>query len=137
MTIGYLGIGKTKKDIVFKVSSKTVETFQNMKVTKQASYTTHKVHGHKAVPEMTGVDADTITFDMILSAFLNVNPQKELEKLKKFLTKGTVCTLVLGDKPFGDYVVKSMPYTVDYVLNDGKIAQAKVSVSLIEAGGKT
>ncbi len=134
MKIGYLGIGNIEKDVVFQVSSDVIETFQKMKVTKQVSYTIHKIHGHKAIPEMTGLDADTVSFDMLLSAYLGVNPKKELEKLEVFARAGTICNLVLGEKLFGTWVIKSLPYTVEHVYKEGDITQAKVTVSLIEAG---
>lgn len=134
MKIGYLGVGDIQQDVVFQVSPEVIETFAKMKVTKQATYTTHKIHGHKAIPEMTGFDADTISFEMLLSAYLGVNPKAELEKLEAFAKSGTICDLVLGDKLFGTWVVKSMPYTVEHVYKEGDITQAKVTVSLIEAG---
>jgi len=135
MKVGYLGIGDTSKDVAFMVSSGLIETFTNMKVKTQANYSTHKIHGGKAVPEMTGMDADQITFDMLLSAYLGVNPQKELGKLQKFMEDGTICSLVLGDQLFGTWVVKSIPYNVEYLYKEGDITQAKVSVTLLEADG--
>ena len=134
MNVGYLGTGNTASDVVFRVSSDTIETFTNMKVKKQASYSTHKIHGHKAIPELTGMDADQVTFDMILSAYLGINPKKELDKLEAFMSNGTICNLVLGDQLFGMWVVKSIPYNVEYVYKEGDIIQAKVSVTLMEAG---
>ena len=134
MSVGYLGVGDLSKDVVFNVDNKVIETFTNMKVTKQATYTTHKIHGYKAIPEMTGIEAGTITFDIVLSAFLGVNPQKELDKLEAFMNAGTVCNLVMGNKLFGRWVIKQMPYNVDYTYKEGEGTQATVTVSLIEAG---
>lgn len=133
MKVGYLGIGNTSKDVAFEVSSSVIRTFSNMKVNKSVVYTTHKIHGHKALPEMTGMDADTVTFDILLSAYLGVNPKKELDKLEAFMKNGTICNLVLGDKPFGTWVIKSMPYNIEYVYKEGDITQAKTTISLIEA----
>lgn len=133
MKVGYLGIGNTSKDVAFEVSSSVIRTFSNMKVNKSVAYTTHKIHGHKALPEMTGMDADTVTFDILLSAYLGVNPKKELDKLEAFMKNGTICNLVLGDKPFGTWVIKSMPYNIEYVYKEGDITQAKTTISLIEA----
>lgn len=134
MRVGYLGIGDTAKDVVFQVSDEQIETFNNMKVKKQASYSTHKIHGHKAVPEMTGMDADQITFDMLLSAYLGVNPKTELDKLEAFMQEGTICNLVLGEQLFGTWVIKSIPYNVEYVYKEGDITQEKVTVTILEAG---
>ena len=135
MSIGYIGVGNTSKDVAFVVSSSVIETFDNMKVNKAVSYTTHKIHGKKAAPEMTGQDADTVTFEILLSAYLGVNPQKELEKLEAFMKDGTICNLVLGNKTVGTWVIKSIPYNVDYVYKEGDITQAKVTISLIEIDG--
>ncbi len=135
MNIGYLGIGNTKKDVVFKVSSDVIETFRNMKLTKQATYTTHKIHGHKAIPEKTGLEADKITFEMVLSAFLGVEPITEMQKLETFMRAGTICNLVLGPYFCGSWVIQSIPYNVDYVTNEGYISQITLTVTLMEAGG--
>ena len=130
--IGYIGVGESSRDVAFVVSADVIETFTNLKVNKAVSYTTHKIHGKKAAPEMTGLDADTVTFEILLSAYLGVNPQQELEKLENFMKDGTICSLVLGNKVFGTWVIKSMPYNVDYVYKEGDITQAKVTISLIE-----
>jgi len=135
--IGYLGIGKAAKDVAFVVSSKTIETFNNLKVTKQARYSTHKIHGHRDVPEMTGISGDTITFELLLSAYLGVNPKRELEKLENFMTAGTICNLVMGDQLFGSWVIKSIPYNVEYIYKEGDITQAKVTISLLEVPAET
>jgi len=133
MKVGYLGIGSLATDVIFEVSSDVIRTFTNMKMNKKVSYTTHKIHGHKAIPEMTGLDADTVTFEMLLSAYLGVNPQKELDKLETFMKEGTICDLVLGDKTYGTWVIQSIPYNIEYIYREGDITQAKCTVSLIEA----
>jgi phage protein U len=71
---------------------------------------------------------------MVLSAYLGINPKTELQKLEAFMKNGTICNLVLGDQLFGTWVVKSIPYNVEYVYKEGDIIQAKVSVTLMEAG---
>ena len=140
MKIGYLGVGNPSRDVAFEVdfdfpnNTQRIETFTNMKVTKQASYTTHKIHARKAVPEMTGLEADQITFNILLSAYLGVNPKKELDKLEDFMKNGNILNLVLGDQLFGRWVLKSMPYNVEYVYKEGDITQAKCTITLLEAG---
>lgn len=137
MNVGYLGVGDMSRDVLFRVSSDVIETFTNMKVRKQANYSTHKIHGGKAVPEMTGMDADQITFDMILSAYMGVHPQGELDKLAAFMNDGTICSLVLGDYFFGTWVIKSVPFDIQYLYKEGDITQAKVSVTLLESAAST
>ena len=134
MKIGYLGTGNTSKDVVFQVSDKTVETFSNLKITRQASLTSHRIHGGKAVTELNGFDAGTATFDILISAFFGVNPQKELEKLTALFDSGTICLLVLADRIYGKWLIKSIAQNIQYVFKDGTPTQIKAQVSLTEAG---
>lgn len=134
MKIGYLGTGNTSKDVVFQVSDKTVKTFSNMKITKQANLTSHKIHGGKAVTELNGFDAGSATFDMVMSAFLGINPRTELKKLTDLFEKGTVCLLVLGDDIYGKWLIKTVSQSIQYVYKDGTPTQIKTSVTLTEAG---
>lgn len=136
MKVGYLGVGAIASDVAFEVSDQTIETFSGMKVTKQANYSTHKIHGGKAIPEMTGMDADTVSFDICLSAYLGVNPAREIKKLEDFMKAGTIVDLVLGDVLFGSWVIKSIPFNVEYTYRDGTVTQAKLTVSLIECDPK-
>lgn len=133
MKVGYLGVGDTGRDVAFEVSSEVVKTFHNMKLTQSVAYTLHKIHGHKAIPEMTGLEADTITFDIILSAYLGVNPQAEIDKLHRFMNDGTICNLVIGENLFGTWAIKSMPLNIEYFYKEGDITHAKATISLVEA----
>ena len=135
MRIGYLGVGDVRKDIVFNVDASLIETFSNLKISKQANYTSHKVHGFKEVPEMTGLSADTVTFDMVLSAYLGVSPTSEAHKLEEFMKNGTVVSLVLGTTYYGSWVVKSCPLDFNIVTNEGDAVQITVTVTLTEVGG--
>ena len=117
MTIGSFG------SVTFQVSSSAVESFQNMKLTLTASYTQHKVHGKKAVPEFTGFDSDKITFDITLSAFLGINPLKELQTLRNMLTSKKAYSLALGSDVFGKWVIQSLSHDFQHVYLDGKLMQ--------------
>lgn len=117
--------------VTFQVSSSAVESFQNMKLTLTASYTQHKVHGKKAVPEFTGFDSDKITFDITLSAFLGINPLKELQTLRNMLTSKKAYSLALGSDVFGKWVIQSLSHDFQHVYLDGKLMQCKVSLTLL------
>ena len=69
MIVGCLG------DISFAVFDSHVETIKNMVQNVSARYTTHQRAGGPALTEFTGTDAQTITFDIELAAYLGVGYQ--------------------------------------------------------------
>ena len=97
MQIGCLG------DIVFEVSSKTIKTFDRMQWSGSARYSEHQRHLSHALTEFTGLDPDTISFDMVLSLYLGVEPMAELVKLWNYERSGKAVPLVIGDKIYGKY----------------------------------
>ena len=78
--IGYMG-ESSSKGIVFSVSDKTVLTLENFKWSGSARYSVHNRHNYHALTEYTGMDPDKITFDILLSAELGVDPIAEVVKL--------------------------------------------------------
>lgn len=78
LTMGMVGcLG----DIVFTVSDRTIETINNVTWSGSARYATHQRHGTHALTEFTGLDPDKMTFDIVLSAYLGVDPIAEVVKL--------------------------------------------------------
>ena len=65
-------------DIVFTVSDRTIETINNVTWSGSARYATHQRHGTHALTEFTGLDPDKMTFDIVLSAYLGVDPTSRL-----------------------------------------------------------
>ena len=76
---------------VFAVFDSHVETIKNMVQNVSARYTTHQRAGGPALTEFTGTDAQTITFDIELAAYLGVNPTKERERLQECVLMGQRC----------------------------------------------
>ena len=91
MIVGCLG------DISFAVFDSHVETIKNMVQNVSARYTTHQRAEGPALTEFTGTDAQTITFDIELAAYLGVNPTKERERLQECVLNGTTLPFVLGN----------------------------------------
>lgn len=121
--------------VSFTVSAATVETFENMKWTSTANYSTHKVHGQQAILECTGFDSDKLTFDMTLSAFFGVNPLREVEKLNAIMRSKTGYALVLGTTVIGSrWVLTNISREFDHVFADGSLVSVKVQVTLREQG---
>lgn len=128
MIVGCLG------DIVFKVSADVVETINNFKWSGSAKYATHQRQGTNAITEFVGLDPDKISFDIMLSAYLGVNPMKELEKIWKTERSGKAVPLVLGEKGYGKYRwnIVSHNITGKYYDGAGNLTQATVSITLQE-----
>lgn len=121
-------------DIIFEVSDSKIKTIENMQWSGSARFSTHQRHGTHALTEFTGLDADTISFDIRFSAFLGVNPMRHMEMLWDYMRRGTPLQLVIGDHGFGKYrwVIKSIKNKVEYYDNHGNITSVKVSVALLE-----
>ena len=110
MIVGCLG------GIIFAVFDGYVKTIKDMVQSVSARYTTHQRAGGKALAEFTGTDADTITFDIELSAYLGVAPSKQREILKGYVDNHTTLPFVLGNEVFGSYrwVIKSARFKTKY-----------------------
>jgi hypothetical protein len=121
-------------DIVFIVSSEQVETISNAQWSGSARYAEHQRHLYHALTEFTGINADTMSFDMHISAYLGVKVMDELVKIWTYERKGTTLPLVLGEKPYGKYrwVIKSHKIKMRYFDGKGNLTDATVSMNLLE-----
>lgn len=128
MQIGCLG------EIVFEVSSKTIKTFDKMQWSGSARYSEHQRHLTHALTEFTGLNPDTISFEIVLSVYLGVEPMGELIKLWDYERSGKSVSLVIGDKAYGKYrwVVKSHKTKMQTFDKRGNLTGATVSVDLLE-----
>ena len=129
MVLGALG-----ETIVFEVSGETVKTIEKMKWGGSSRWATHQRHGTDAMSEFTGRNADTFQFEMILSAYLGVNPQTVIGLLFTAMRNGTTLPFVLGNKAYGKYrgVITKLNVNSERFDGDGDMTQAKVSVNLQE-----
>lgn len=130
--IGVLG------DIVFSVSKDAINTFNNLKWDSNTKYATHERHLQEELLEFLGPAAETITFDMNFSAFLGVDPMKEIAKLLNAERKGTVMRLVIGTKAYGKnkWVITGTGKALERFDNKGNLLVAKVGVSLKAYAGR-
>lgn len=126
--IGCLG------EIPFEVSSNTVQTFNNMRWSGSARYSTHYRHLKNALTEFTGLTPDKILFDIILNAHLGSDPMAELVKLWGYERNGTAVGLAIGDKGYGKYRWNVISHTIKMQTFDGKggVSTATVTVQLQE-----
>lgn len=126
--IGCLG------DIVFQVSSSIVKTFEKMQWEGSARYSEHKRHMTNTLTEFTGIDPDTVSFEMVLSIYLGVEPMGEFAKLWNYERNGKALTLVIGETCYGKYkwTVKSHKIKMQTHDKSGNLTGATVSVDLLE-----
>lgn len=128
MQIGKLG------DIPFEVSDDTVQTVNNMTWSGSVRFATHQRHAYHAKTEFTGIDPDKIQFDIVLSAYLGVNPQTALNKIWVYERNGEALPLAIGHKGFGKFRWTITKHTIKLKRFDGEgdLTHCVVSVSLQE-----
>ena len=121
-------------DVIFTVSRSVVRTLDNMTWSGSARYATHERHLTNALTEFTGLDPDKITFDILLSADLGVDPIAEVVKLWNIERSGRAVPLTVGTKGYGKYrwnILKHDMKMKTFYAN-GDVHTATVSVSLQE-----
>ena len=121
-------------DVIFTVSRSVVRTLDNMTWSGSARYATHERHLTHALTEFTGLDPDKITFDILLSADLGVDPIAEVVNLWNIERSGQTVPLTVGTKGYGKYrwnILKHDMKMKTFYAN-GDVHTATVSVSLQE-----
>lgn len=128
MKVGMLG------DIAFEVSDETVQTLNNLSWSGSARYASHQRHGTDVKTEFTGLDADKLQFDIVLSAYLGVNPMEQIGKLWAYEREGRTLPLVLGNKVYGKWRWSLLKHNVKakFFDGDGDLTHCTVTVNLQE-----
>ena len=121
-------------DVIFTVSRSVVLTLDNMTWSGSALYATHERHLTHALTEFTGLDPDKITFDILLSADLGVDPIAEVVKLWNIERSGRAVPLTVGTKGYGKYRWNILKHEMKMktFYGNGDVHTATVSVSLQE-----
>jgi len=125
-TVGALG------NIIFTVSARQIKTLSEFKRTRGAKFANHERHMKKPLREYTGPELDGVDFSVTLSAFLGVNPQKELDKLGRHVDSAKVSALVIGERVLGNFTIDSMSENWKKFTARGKLLEASVSLKLTE-----
>lgn len=126
--IGCLG------EIPFIVSAQMVHTLDNAAWSGSSRYSVHQRHLTHALTEFTGIDPDTFSFDMSLSAYLGVSPISSIAQLWQYERNAKTVSLVIGDKIYGKYrwTVKKHKVKMENFDGKGSLILATVSVDLLE-----
>lgn len=118
--------------VAFYVSDATVQTISNLEWSASATYSTHKRHLYKDLPEMTGIDLQSLTFDMELNEYLGANPLNTYKDLQRACESGRVSSFILGGQRIGgQWVCKSVKMKSNQ-LGAGDVISATVSATLQE-----
>lgn len=124
-TIG--GLGKT----TFSVSKKAIRTFDNLKWDSSVQFASHDRHLLTPKKEFTGINDDTITFDMYFSVFLGLDPSREIDNLLAAERSGEAMRLVIGNKIYGGrWVIVKTSKALERFDKKGRLLVAKVNVSI-------
>ena len=131
--IGYLG-KDAESGLSFVVSREVFRTPKDMTWGGSARYATHERHNNHALTEFTGLDPDSFSFDLLLTAELGVKPMDELVKLWNFERNGEAVGLVIGGHAYGKYrwTVKKHTTKMEYTDGNGDPYAVEVSVELAE-----
>lgn len=131
--IGYLG-KSADEGIQFTVSREVFRTPCNMSWGGSARYSTHERHATHALTEFTGLDPDSFSFDLLLTAELGVDPMEELVKLWTYERAGEALGLVIGAHAYGKYrwTIQKHETKLEYTDKNGDLYAVEVSVELLE-----
>lgn len=128
MYIGYMG------DIVFVCSSMYLLTPSNYARESSGRWSEHDLLMRKPVSQFGGPGLEKLSFDILLDAGHGIDPDKQLQKLRKMRDLGTVFPLVIGGKPVSQssWRLDSLKEGEHYFTATGELQQCKVSVQLTE-----
>ena len=126
--IGNLG------EITFECSSEVFRTIKDYRREVKARFAEHKLVMKTPALEFLGADTQEISFKMIFSASLGVNPREESARLQKMCTDGEAVPLVLGSEVIGEglWVVESVNESATAFDGRGNIILSEVDVRLKE-----
>lgn len=123
--------------VIFEVSANKVKTFDEKKRSGSGRWAVHDIISKKPEPEFLGPGQEQISFTIRLSATSHINPDTELEKLRKMRDTGELSLLILGGKPVSQnfWLVESLDED-QRTFFQGRLMVAYVTVTLKEYPNK-
>lgn len=121
-------------DLVFEVSTERVLTYDGYKRDSKARYARHELSNQTSVLEYLGRDPEEITFTMMFTVSLGVDPAIETSKVRKLCLDGVADYLILGNMIAGEnlWVIESVGEEKKAVDNLGKTIVSSVNVKMVE-----
>ncbi|QQE75727.1 phage tail protein [Brevibacillus composti] len=121
-------------EIVFEVSSNKILTFNDFARSGSGRWSTHEINLQKPLPEFHGPGQEEISFSIRLDIQLGVNPEIELEKLRKMRDIGAIAYLIVGGRPVSQNMWLLESFREQHKTHDGqgRLLAAIVDLSLKE-----
>ncbi|MDO5784732.1 MAG: phage tail protein [Eubacteriales bacterium] len=123
--IGYIGM------VLFIVSPDLVRTANNFVWSSSASYVSHDLHMRRSMTEFTGVDADSISLNILLTTALGASPVDDYVQLLTYQREGTAVPVKLG-RAYGFYrwVIETLSFSGTHSDPQGNWTEANVQVKM-------
>ncbi len=122
------------QDIIFEVDNLFVNTFEDLKRTAKAKYTSHEIIGQKAKLEFTGFELDEVTFQMNLTRQLLglLDPMWQVKKVRKYMQDREILNFTMGTTVYGQYVIEQVNDDATHIDNHGNIYRIVLTVTMRE-----
>lgn len=121
-------------ELVFEVSTEKVLTYDEYKRESKARYARHELINQTSVLEYLGRDLEEITFTMMFTVSLGINPAEETSKVRKLCLDGVADYLILGNTVVGEnlWTIESVSEAKKAVDHFGKTIVSSVEVKMVE-----
>lgn len=128
MQVGSMG------DIPFVVTYGKIRTFSDYGRSGSGRWAKHDLIGRKPVMEFLGPDVEKVSMKIQLRTDHGINPESELERLRKMRDTGAVFSFILGGAPVSDnyWLLEDIGENVSYWRAGGKILSVSVDITLTE-----
>ena len=128
MQVGSMG------DIPFVVSYGKIRTFSDYGRSGSGRWAKHDLIGRKPVMEFLEPDVEKVSMKIQLRTDHGINPESELERLRKMRDTGAVFPFILGGAPVSDnyWLLEDIGENVSYWRAGGKILSVSVDITLTE-----
>lgn len=127
--IGSLG------DILFRVSPESILTPRGITRSGSARDAVHEPHGYKPRPEHIGPGQDEMSFEIHIdrrSGSEQIEPIKEVERLRKYRDEGKPLVLIFGERPQGKWTIGALSEDWRSLTHKGLVDRITVSITLKE-----
>ena len=121
-------------ELVFEVSTERVITYDDYKRDTKARYARHEMINQTSVLEYLGRDLEEISFTMMFTVSLGVDPAEETSKLRRMCLDGVADYLILGNTVVGEnlWTIESVGEAKKAVDHFGKTIVSSVNVKMVE-----
>lgn len=120
--------------VSFEVSSKKVLTFSDFSRSGSSRWSVHDINLKKPMPEFIGPGQDGLSLKIKLNAYLGVNPESILNKLRDFKDSGKYGPFVIGTKPISSsyWYLDDISEVYNNIDGKGRILSVEATLTIKE-----